>query len=36
MTIQPPLADPNHGSDVEQQNADVCYVVGAVEETGTK
>ncbi|EMA54811.1 winged helix-turn-helix transcriptional regulator [Halococcus salifodinae] len=36
MATQPPSADTEKESDVEQQNADVCTVVGAVEEVGSK
>jgi len=36
MATQPPEADEAEKSDVELQNADVCNVVGAVEEVGSK
>jgi len=36
MATQPPVADGTEQSDVEQRNADVCNVVGAVEEVGSK
>ncbi|SEH55883.1 DNA-binding transcriptional regulator, HxlR family [Halopenitus malekzadehii] len=36
MATQPQTADSDHESDVEQRNADVCNVVGAVEEMGAK
>jgi DNA-binding HxlR family transcriptional regulator len=36
MATQPPSTASDHESDVEQQNADVCTVVGAVEEMGSK
>jgi len=36
MTTQPPGAESDEESDVEKRNADVCNVVGAVEEMGAK
>jgi DNA-binding HxlR family transcriptional regulator len=36
MATQPRSADSDHESDVERRNADVCNVVGAVEEMGAK
>ncbi|MDF9748481.1 winged helix-turn-helix transcriptional regulator [Natrinema salsiterrestre] len=36
MVTQPPSADTDEGTEVEQRNADVCNVVGAVEEMGAK
>jgi DNA-binding HxlR family transcriptional regulator len=36
MATQPPESDEAEKSDVELQNADVCNVVGAVEEVGAK
>jgi DNA-binding HxlR family transcriptional regulator len=36
MATQPPEADAEEQSDVERRNADVCNVVGAVEEVGSK
>jgi len=36
MATQPQSSDSDHESDVEQRNADVCNVVGAVEEMGAK
>ncbi|MGQ4554631.1 winged helix-turn-helix transcriptional regulator [Halobellus sp. GM3] len=36
MATQPPAAEPDEESDVERRNADVCNVVGAVEEMGAK
>ncbi|MFD1514487.1 winged helix-turn-helix transcriptional regulator [Halomarina rubra] len=36
MATQPPSADTNDDTEVEQRNADVCNVVGAVEEMGAK
>jgi len=36
MATQPPEADAEEKSDVERRNADVCNVVGAVEEVGSK
>ena len=36
MATQPPPVDADEESDVERRNADVCTVVGAVEEVGSK
>ncbi|MFC4990543.1 winged helix-turn-helix transcriptional regulator [Saliphagus infecundisoli] len=36
MTTQPPTADPDEEAEVERQNADVCNVVGSIEEIGSK
>ncbi|WP_273837197.1 helix-turn-helix domain-containing protein [Halococcus sp. PRR34] len=36
MATQPPSVDADEESDVERRNADVCTVVGAVEEVGSK
>jgi len=36
MVTQPSAGDPEDQDDVEERNADVCNVVGAVEEVGSK
>lgn len=36
MATQPPSADTDEATEVERRNADVCNVVGAVEEMGAK
>ncbi|WP_129116126.1 winged helix-turn-helix transcriptional regulator [Halegenticoccus tardaugens] len=36
MATQPPSADTDEDTEVERRNADVCNVVGAVEEMGAK
>jgi DNA-binding HxlR family transcriptional regulator len=36
MATQPPSVDADEESAVERRNADVCTVVGAVEEVGSK
>lgn len=36
MAPQPPPADTDDDTEVEQKNADVCNVVGSVEEIGSK
>jgi DNA-binding HxlR family transcriptional regulator len=36
MATQPPASKSDTESDIEQRNADVCNVVGAVEEMGSK
>ncbi|ELZ16470.1 HxlR family transcriptional regulator [Haloterrigena salina JCM 13891] len=36
MTTQPPDSDTEEKTDAEQQNSDLCNVVGAVEEIGTE
>ena len=36
MATQPPSADTEEESTVERRNADVCTVVGAIEEVGSK
>ncbi|MGB9955584.1 winged helix-turn-helix transcriptional regulator [Haloferax prahovense] len=36
MATQPPEADTSEDTEVERRNADVCNVVGAVEQMGAK
>ena len=36
MATQPPSAETDEDTEVEQKNADVCNVVGSVEEIGSK
>jgi DNA-binding HxlR family transcriptional regulator len=36
MATQPPEGDAEEKTDVERRNADICNVVGAVEEVGSK
>jgi DNA-binding HxlR family transcriptional regulator len=36
MATQPPSAETDEDTAVEQKNADVCNVVGSVEEIGSK
>ncbi|NUC73675.1 helix-turn-helix transcriptional regulator [Haloterrigena sp. SYSU A558-1] len=36
MTTQPPGDETEEKTDAEQQNSDLCNVVGAVEEIGTE
>ncbi|SEP00653.1 transcriptional regulator, HxlR family [Halogranum amylolyticum] len=36
MATQPPTADTNEDTEIEQRNADLCNVVGSIEEIGSK
>ncbi|SEP23050.1 transcriptional regulator, HxlR family [Halogranum amylolyticum] len=36
MATQPPSAETDDDTEVKQRNADVCNVVGAIEEMGAK
>lgn len=36
MATQPPTSESDTESDIEQRNADVCNVVGSIEEIGSK
>jgi DNA-binding HxlR family transcriptional regulator len=36
MPTQPPSTDTDEATEAERQNADVCNVVGSVEEMGSK
>ncbi|WP_276249116.1 helix-turn-helix domain-containing protein [Haladaptatus sp. YSMS36] len=36
MATQPPSADTDELTEVERRNADVCNVVGSIEEIGSK
>lgn len=36
MATQPPTSESDTESDIEEQNSDVCNVVGSIEEIGSK